>query len=86
MLESIVSFSIKNKFIVAMATLALIVYGSYSVTQLPIDAVPDITNTQVQVITLSPSLAAPEVERLAGVEFITVIGGIRSWHEEVSER
>ena len=47
-----------------MLTLGLVLYGSYSLTQLPIDAVPDITNNQVQVITLSPSLAAPEVERL----------------------
>jgi cobalt-zinc-cadmium resistance protein CzcA len=42
----------------------LIIWGSYSLTQLPIDAVPDITNNQVQVVTLSPSLATPEVERL----------------------
>lgn len=47
-----------------MLTLALIVWGSYSLTQLPIDAVPDITNNQVQVLTVSPSLAAPEIERL----------------------
>ncbi len=47
-----------------MFTLALILWGSYSVTQLPIDAVPDITNNQVQVLTVSPSLAANEIERL----------------------
>ncbi|NOS57424.1 MAG: efflux RND transporter permease subunit, partial [Cyclobacteriaceae bacterium] len=64
MLNSIISFSIKNKIIVGMLTLALIVWGSYSFTQLPIDAVPDITNNQVQVLTVSPSLAAPEIERL----------------------
>jgi len=64
MLHSIISFSIRNKVIIGMFTLALIVWGSYSVTQLPIDAVPDITNNQVQVLTVSPSLAAPEVERL----------------------
>ena len=40
------------------------IWGSYSLTQLPIDAVPDITNNQVQVLTVSPSLAAPEIERL----------------------
>jgi cobalt-zinc-cadmium resistance protein CzcA len=40
------------------------VWGGYSLTRLPIDAVPDITNNQVQIITVSPSLAAPEVERL----------------------
>ncbi len=64
MLNRIISFSIRNKFIIALFTVALIAGGSYSLTQLPIDAVPDITNNQVQVITLSPSLAAPEIERL----------------------
>ncbi|MBL7860489.1 MAG: efflux RND transporter permease subunit [Cyclobacteriaceae bacterium] len=64
MLHGIISFSIRNKVIVGMLTVALILWGGYSVTQLPIDAVPDITNNQVQVLTVSPSLAAPEVERL----------------------
>lgn len=64
MLNSIISFSIKNKIIIAMLTLGLIVWGSYSLTKLPIDAVPDITNNQVQVLTVSPSLAATEIERL----------------------
>ncbi len=63
MINRIIQFSIKNKFAVGMFTIALIVYGSYSLTQLPIDAVPDITNNQVQVFTLSPSLAAQEVEQ-----------------------
>lgn len=47
-----------------MLTLALVAWGSYSLSRLPIDAVPDITNNQVQVISRTPSLAAPEVERL----------------------
>ncbi|MBN8702628.1 MAG: CusA/CzcA family heavy metal efflux RND transporter [Bacteroidetes bacterium] len=64
MLNKIILFSIKNKIIVGLFTIALIIWGSYSVTQLPIDAVPDITNNQVQVITTSPSLAAEEIERL----------------------
>jgi heavy metal efflux system protein len=64
MLNSIISFSIKNKIIIGMLTLALVIWGSYSLTQLPIDAVPDITNNQVQVLTISPALAAPEIERL----------------------
>ena len=42
----------------------LIIYGSYQFTLLPIDAVPDITDNQVQVITITPSLGAPDVERL----------------------
>jgi cobalt-zinc-cadmium resistance protein CzcA len=64
MLDAIIHFSIKNKLIVGIFTLALIIWGTYSFTKLPIDAVPDITNNQVQVITTSPSLAAQEVERL----------------------
>jgi cobalt-zinc-cadmium resistance protein CzcA len=64
MLNKIIAFSIKNKLIVGILTLALIIYGSYQFTLLPIDAVPDITNNQVQVITVSPALGAPDVERL----------------------
>lgn len=64
MLDKIIHFSVKNKLIIGLLTLALIIWGGYALSQLPIDAVPDITNNQVQVITSSPSLAAEEVERL----------------------
>ncbi len=64
MLNKIIAFSIKNKFIIGLFILALIGYGSYQITKLPIDAVPDITDNQVQVITSAPSLGAPDVERL----------------------
>ncbi|MEZ0487719.1 CusA/CzcA family heavy metal efflux RND transporter [Fibrella aquatica] len=64
MLNAIIKFSIENKLIVGLFTLALIMWGGWSATQLPIDAVPDITNNQVQVITSSPSLAAEDIERL----------------------
>lgn len=64
MLDKIIRFSIRNKLIVGILTLALVVWGVFSLTRLSVDAVPDITNNQVQVITLSPSLAAQEVERL----------------------
>ena len=64
MLNKIIAFSIKNKLIIGLLILALIGYGSYQITQLPIDAVPDITDNQVQVITVTPSLGAPDVERL----------------------
>ncbi|MES2874817.1 MAG: CusA/CzcA family heavy metal efflux RND transporter [Bacteroidota bacterium] len=64
MLKKIIQFSIQNKLVIGLFTLALIAWGVYSLRQLPIDAVPDITNNQVQVITLSPSLATQEVERL----------------------
>src|SRR5258706_7151330 len=64
MLNGIISFSIRNKIVIGALIFALVVWGAYSLTQLPIDAVPDITNNQVQVLTVSPSLAATEIERL----------------------
>lgn len=64
MLNNIIHFSIKNKLVIGLFTLALICWGSYSVTKLPIDATPDITDNQVMVITVSPTLAAQEVEQL----------------------
>jgi len=64
MLSKIIEFSIKNKLIIGLFVLALIGYGIYEVRKLPIDAVPDITNNQVQVITVAPALGAPDVERL----------------------
>jgi cobalt-zinc-cadmium resistance protein CzcA len=64
MLNKIIEFSIKNKLLIGLFTLALIFYGAYQVTQLPIDAVPDITNNQVQVITIAPSFGATDIERL----------------------
>jgi cobalt-zinc-cadmium resistance protein CzcA len=64
MLNKIIKYSISHKLVIGLLTLALILAGIYSLKQLPVDAVPDITNNQVQVITTSPTLAAQEVERL----------------------
>ncbi|WP_177734621.1 efflux RND transporter permease subunit [Flavobacterium inviolabile] len=63
MLDKIIHFSINNKFIIGLFTLILIVVGGYSAYTLPIDALPDITNNQVQIITSSPTLATQEVEQ-----------------------
>ncbi len=63
MLNKIIEFSIKNKLIIGLFTLGLIIYGIFELKKLPIDAVPDITDNQVQIITSSPSLGAPDVER-----------------------
>jgi heavy metal efflux system protein len=64
MLNKVIHFSIHNKLIIGLFTFALIIWGGYSVTQLPIDAVPDITNNQVQILTLAPSQSAQDIERL----------------------
>ena len=63
MLDKVIHFSIKNKFVIGLFTLALAVWGVWSFSRLPIDALPDITNNQVQVITTAPTLAAQEVEK-----------------------
>ena len=67
MLSKIIQFSIKNKLIILLGVLALILGGVYSISKLPIDAVPDITNNQVLIITSVPSAGAPDVERLITV-------------------
>lgn len=64
MLNKIISFSVKNKLIIGLFTIALIVFGILELKKLPIDAVPDITNNQVQVITVAPSFGATDIERL----------------------
>lgn len=63
MFDRIIVYSIQNKLVIGLLVAALIVWGLYSMQQLPIDAVPDITNNQVQVITTSPSLATQEIEQ-----------------------
>ncbi len=64
MLNRIIEFSINNKLIIALMTIALVTIGAYEATKLPIDAVPDITNNQVLVITQAPSFGATDIERL----------------------
>ncbi len=63
MLNRIIYWSIQNKLIVAVLTLFLVTWGVFSLQNLPIDAVPDITNNQVQIITSSPSSGAEDIER-----------------------
>jgi len=63
-LNSIIEFSIRHKLLIGLITVVFIIYGSYQVTKLPIDAVPDITDNQVQIITVAPSYGAIDIERL----------------------
>ncbi len=63
MINSIIHFSIKNKAFIWLMTLALIIGGIYSMTKVPIDAVPDITNNQVLVITTAPNLGTEDIEK-----------------------
>lgn len=66
-INSLIRFSVQNKFVIGLFVIGLIIWGSWALTQIPIDAVPDITDNQVQVITVSPTLAPQEVE-----QYITV--------------
>ena len=63
MFEKIIDFSINNKLIIGISMIILVAWGSYSLTQLPVDAIPDVTNNQVVILTQSPSLAAEEMEQ-----------------------
>lgn len=64
MFKAIVQFSVRKKLFVGLTTLFLLLGGIYAMVTLPIDAVPDITNNQVQIVTVSPTLAPQEVEQL----------------------
>ena len=63
MLEKLIKFSIENKLTIGILTVVLIIWGGWSLSQLPFGSTPDITNNQVQVITQAPSLGAQEVEQ-----------------------
>lgn len=86
MLNKIIRFSIRNKLIIGLFILGLVGWGSLSVSRLPIDALPDITSNQVQVITVSPTLAAPEVERLITFTIEQSTANIPGIHECVLYR
>jgi cobalt-zinc-cadmium resistance protein CzcA len=61
--EKIISFSVRHKLIVLLITSIMVWFGVYSLLNIPIGAVPDITNNQVQVITVSRNLATEEIEQ-----------------------
>lgn len=67
MFDAIIAFSLRHRPLILVATLVLVAAGGAAFHQLPIDAVPDITNNQVQVLTAAPSLSAAEVERYVTV-------------------
>lgn len=64
MFQDFIAFCIRNKLFVLIGVVILITVGTYCTVTLPTDAVPDITNNQVQIVTVSPTLAPQEVEKL----------------------
>ena len=78
MINRIFEFALKQRALVLTSTLALIVIGGWSATKLPIDAVPDITNVQVQVNTSVMALAPEEIEKLVSYPIEMEMGGIEN--------
>ncbi|HEX5219600.1 MAG TPA: CusA/CzcA family heavy metal efflux RND transporter [Verrucomicrobiae bacterium] len=76
MLNRLLEFSVRQRVFVLLATLVLIGIGIYSALRLPIDAVPDITNVQVQVNTVVPALAPEEIEKLVTFPIENEMAGI----------
>src|SRR5688572_2742695 len=76
MLERILSFSIHHRWLVVMLTLGVAMLGVVSLQRLPIDAVPDITNNQVQINVVYPSLSPTEVETQITFPVETALAGI----------
>lgn len=76
MINKLIDFSINSKFIIGLFTLALIGAGIWSLNKVPIGAVPDITNNQIQVITQAPSLATEDVEQFITFPVETTMGNL----------
>ena len=77
MIDRILEFSLRQRVFVLMGALAVLAVGGWSVTQLPIDAVPDITNVQVQINTEVINLAPEESEKLVTFPIETELAGIQ---------
>src|SRR3954447_4946404 len=76
MIERIVEFSVRRRWLVLLVTIAIATSGIWSVTRLPIDAVPDITNVQVQVNAVAPAFTPIEIEKQVTVALETALAGI----------
>ena len=76
MLERLLKFSIQHRYLIVLLTLGAASFGVYSLQRLPIDAVPDITNNQVQINTLFPALSPVEIEKQVTFPIETALAGI----------
>jgi heavy metal efflux system protein len=76
MINALIRFSVQNRLIVLLLVAIMAAGGAYSLINLPIDAVPDVTNVQVQVLTAAPSLAPLEIERQVTFPVETAMSGL----------
>ncbi len=80
MLEALLHFSIKNRWFIVIVTAAVAAVGVHQLKRLPIDAVPDITNNQVQINAVAPSLSPFEIERQVTFPMENALAGIPGLH------
>src|SRR5215213_7480959 len=76
MLEKLLRFSIQNRWLIVLFTIGVVAVGVFSLRKLPIDAVPDITNNQVQINTVAPALSPDEIEKQVVFPIETALAGI----------
>ena len=76
MIAKLVSFALKQRFLIVIASLALMVWGAVAFQKLPIDAYPDLSPTHVVIITQWPGHAAEEIERLVTIPLEIEMNGI----------
>ena len=75
MINRIVAFAIARRWLIVLLCLGAVVAGAWSLTRLPIDAVPDITNKQVQINTIAPALSPVEIEKQVTFRIETALAG-----------
>jgi cobalt-zinc-cadmium resistance protein CzcA len=76
MFDAVIRFSLQHKLLIGLGTLLVVASGVFSFTQLPIDAIPDITNNQAQVLTVCPTLSTTEVEQFVTAPIEMAVRGI----------
>ncbi|MEO2090303.1 MAG: efflux RND transporter permease subunit, partial [Gemmataceae bacterium] len=75
-MTALIDFALRNRFLVFLGTLLLLAAGIYAATRLPVDAVPDVTNVQVQVMTTAPALGPLEVEQAVTIPVEAAMSGM----------
>jgi len=76
MIDALLAFSIRQRWLVVLFALAAGAFGAWNFTRLPIDAVPDVTNVQVQINTRAPGLSPLEAEQRITFPLETAMGGL----------
>ena len=86
MIQQIIKFSLNNKVIIGALIVALIGWGSLSLQKLPLDASPDVTSNQVNVVTIAPNLAPVEMEQFVTYPVEMALANIQGLTESRSDR